>query len=174
MITAEAEAAAVFLPGIERLVNVSYGARGPFSPLMHWQPEEKDAEAAWQREVQVQVLGRYNRSGLPSLVAAVHTAGHDNGGSTRRAFFSGSPSLPAALFRSIARGAGVHIYSECADERQVVTLAPGILHECDDVAAQGNGLLLHAGNRTGTRQLSLPHGACIYRSSTRTLAYNWT
>lgn len=148
VITAEAQEAEQYLPGISALVNVSFGSRMPFSPLLHW-----DANLAKRKSTQTtHVLGRYNHSGLPSLVTTVLTGGGREAGP--RAFFSGSPSLPAALIRSIARGAGVHIYSHCRDENEVITLAHH--HKCDDVVARGDGLVIHAGNRSGARQVHLP------------------
>jgi hypothetical protein len=48
----------------------------------------------------------------------------------------------------------VHIYSHCRDENEVITLAHH--HKCDDVVARGDGLVIHAGNRSGARQVHLP------------------
>eukprot|EP00037_Helgoeca_nana_P020753 m.207255 g.207255 ORF g.207255 m.207255 type:complete len:872 (-) comp25389_c0_seq1:248-2863(-) len=145
---AAAKAAAPFMPEIGLLANVSFGSEMPFSPLMHWEQGEYE-------QVNVQVLGRYTHSNLPSLVTAeVGTSAE--GTAPRRVFFSGAPSLPAALIRSIARGAGVHVYTECREANTVITLAHGAQHNCDDVAAQGGGLMIHAGNRTGSREVWLP------------------
>ena len=85
----------------------------------------------------VVVLGKYEDSGAASLVARRFD------GSVR--VFSGAPSLPAALWRSIAAGAGVHLYADCA----------AFQRDCD-IGAARNGLLVHASGRAGIRTIRLP------------------
>lgn len=126
VITEDALKVEALFPNISSLIGATFGSPEPFSPRMQLVGSSDD----------VFVLGRYSDTGAPSLVGA------KSSGVVR--IFSGSPSLPADLWKAIAVGAGVHIYSDCSHQ-----------HDCD-VAAAKNGVLVHAGSRQGNRSIAFP------------------
>ena len=99
------------------------GSYGVDTPLAPW---------FWVADAGAEVLGSYAADGSAALA--------------RKAFadytvvYSGSPGLPAALWRALAADAGVHLYSSSAG---------------DVVEAAGNSLMVMAAT-TGARTLALP------------------
>jgi hypothetical protein len=81
---------------------------------------------------QAVILGRYFGRGQPSLVL------RDFG--THRVVFSGSPGIPASVYRGIVQHAGAHLYT--ADVGDIVE-------------ASGNALMLHV-TSGGPRTITLP------------------
>jgi hypothetical protein len=132
-------AASALFPGLSDLRGTRFGQPEPVSPRFYWQTPAESS-------ITVHVLGWYTvpgwdlddvPEGQPSLVSAELLAGY-------RSIFSGASALPAALLRVIAQAAGVHSYADCSYD-----------HDCS-VHAAGNALLVHAGSRSGTRELFLP------------------
>lgn len=119
--------------------GLTFGQREPIAPRFYWSHNHSDFGGP--SSGQIEVLGRFQGSSAPSLVA---TSPNPFG---YRPVFSMASALPAPLLRVIAAAAGVTLYAVCS--------TPAHPHDCT-VRAAGNALYIHAGPRAGPRQITLP------------------
>jgi hypothetical protein len=125
-------------PGVGAgLDGITFGSPVEFAPLYYFDEPASGNTSSGTIGNGTVVLGRYTHSNKPSLVAHVSAV------RGCKVVYSGAPALPAALLRTFAEDAGVHMYV-------------GTSHIGDAIAAAGNSLMVHASDVGGTRHVMLP------------------
>ena len=131
----------------------SYGSGCAVEPAYYY--DETEGEAGGSDAVEV--LGRYAAGPLAGKASLVRQRL-----ATHTAVFSGSPALSAAAVRTLAAGAGVHLFLPATDDG---TDGDGDgrygPYAGDSVDVAGPALFVHAGERSGVRKVSLPAPARV-------------